>query len=59
MQAGQAAHSEWQSARGLESEDFQKEVPISYSTSISGWDVVISGRMDGLSFENGVWIVED
>ena len=59
MQAGQAAHSEWQSARGLESEDFQKEVPISYSTSISGWDVVISGRMDGLSFENGVWTVEE
>lgn len=59
MQAGQTAHSQWQNERLLESEGFQKEVPISYATVISGWEVVVSGRMDGLSFDNGVWTVEE
>lgn len=59
MQEGQAAHSQWQTHRAEQDTTFKRESSISCRLIVGGWEVVISGRMDGLSFDNGTWVVEE
>ena len=59
MRAGQVVHSRWQAARGAEDEHFQREVMLRHRLVVRGWEVTISGRVDGLSEEAGVLVVEE
>ena len=60
MQAGQRAHTQYQSERAAQDSDFQAEVSVAVSLMVRGWEVRIRGRMDGLSKSpNGRLIVEE
>jgi DNA excision repair protein ERCC-2 len=59
MAAGVEAHQSWQAARVLEDERFRREVTIRHRVVVKGWDVTISGRIDGLTEEADVWVVEE
>ncbi len=59
MRAGQQAHSRWQTAREAEDGGFQREVTLRHRLVVRGWEVTISGRVDGLSDEGGVAVVEE
>lgn len=59
LAAGVEAHQSWQTARGLEDERFQREVTIRHRLVVNGWDVTISGRIDGLTEEAERWVVEE
>lgn len=49
MRIGQEIHTSWQTLRGEEDETFRREVRISHSLLVRDWEVVIQGRIDGLS----------
>ena len=59
MAAGQAAHQTYQAHRAYEDEDFAKEVQVQHRLMIHDWEVVITGRMDGLSQEGDHYVVEE
>lgn len=49
MQAGQRAHTAYQSERAAQDSAFQAEVAIAVTFTVRGWEVRVRGRMDGLS----------
>lgn len=57
--AGAAAHTRWQSARAAEDPGYNSEVTIRHRLLVRGWDVLISGRMDGLYDEGERRVVEE
>jgi len=59
MIAGQMAHSAYQSHRGFEDPNFSKEVQVKHRLMVNDWEVVITGRMDGLSYEGDHYVVEE
>lgn len=59
MRAGQVVHTRWQAARGAEDEGFQREVMLRHRLVVRGWEVTISGRVDGLSEEGDFLVVEE
>ncbi len=59
MAAGVAAHRAYQAIRQGEDEGFEAEVQVKHSLLVDGWEVVIKGRMDGLSVEGDYWVVEE
>jgi DNA excision repair protein ERCC-2 len=59
MRAGQRVHSEYQTRRAAEDNAFRKEVVIRHALVIRGWDVLISGRIDGLTQSDGMMVVEE
>lgn len=59
MRAGQVVHTAWQAERALEDDDFEREVTIRHTLVVRGWEVTISGRIDGLSVEGGRRVVEE
>jgi DNA excision repair protein ERCC-2 len=59
LTAGVEAHQSWQAARALEDERFRREVAIRHRVVVKGWEVTISGRIDGLTEESDRWVVEE
>ena len=59
MALGQAAHKIYQSHRTDEDGDFQAEVKVELRRMVGDWEVVITGRMDGVSREGDHWVVEE
>lgn len=59
MRAGQQAHGEWQARRASEDEAYHAEVTVRHTVVVRGWEVTISGRLDGLSREGGQVVVEE
>ena len=57
--AGQQVHTAWQTEREQEDVDFEREVTIRHTLIVRGWEVTISGRVDGLSLEAGRRVVEE
>src|SRR4030095_13155604 len=55
---GEAAR-QGHSGRELEDERFQREVAIRHRVVVKGWEVTISGRIDGLTEESDRWVVEE
>ena len=59
MRAGQEAHTAWQSAQAVADEAYRAEVVIRHRVMIHGWEVLISGRLDGLTQEGHWWVAEE
>lgn len=59
MMAGAMAHRAYQSVRQEQDEDFAAEVQVKHRLLVRGWDVLITGRMDGLSQEGDHLVVEE
>ena len=59
MALGQIAHKVYQSHRLDEEEDFQSEVKVELRRMIGDWEVIITGRMDGVCREGDHWVVEE
>jgi DNA excision repair protein ERCC-2 len=59
MTAGVAAHTTYQAHRAHEDADFAGEVQVKHRMMVGGWEVVITGRMDGLSQEGDHHVVEE
>lgn len=59
MRAGQRAHVAWQRARAGEESSYAAEVAVRHTLQVSGWEVIISGRIDGLFDEGEHAVVEE
>ena len=59
MRMGQKVHTQYQTQTEKLDQSFRKEVPIHHSMLVKGWEVEISGRIDGLREEDGILIVEE
>lgn len=60
MRMGQMVHEEYQQQAITSNPNFQKEVAVQYLMMVQGWEVEISGRIDGVVVENDiVHIVEE
>jgi DNA excision repair protein ERCC-2 len=59
MKEGQRIHTQYQNAAIQEDISFQREVKISHRILVRNWEVVISGRIDGLRRENEKLVVEE
>ncbi|MCK6505266.1 hypothetical protein L6R53_18015 [Myxococcota bacterium] len=59
MRAGQQAHVAWQGARAEADAAFQREVTIRHRCIVAGWEVLVQGRVDGLSQEGEHLVVEE
>ena len=59
MRAGQQVHTAWQDERASEDAEFEREVSIKHRMVVRGWEVNISGRIDGMSQEGGRRVVEE
>jgi DNA excision repair protein ERCC-2 len=59
MAAGVAVHQTYQSHRTDVDEAFSSEVSIRHRMLILDWEVIISGRMDGLTQEGEYHVVEE
>lgn len=59
MKAGVEVHGRYQRDRALEDESFQREVTVRHRLVVRGWEVTISGRIDGLSQEGDTLVVEE
>ncbi len=56
---GQLVHRSWQAERQEEEPDYQREVTIRQVMAVRDWTCVISGRIDGVSREGGLLVVEE
>lgn len=52
-------HSDWQAERAQEDAAFEREVTVRHTLVVRGWEVTISGRIDGMSIEAGRRVVEE
>ena len=59
MAAGVAAHQAYQGHRKSIDEAFDAEVSIRHRMLVQDWEVVIRGRMDGLTQEGDHYVVEE
>ena len=59
MAAGVAAHQVYQSHRSHEDDQFASEVQVKHRMLVREWEVLITGRMDGLTQEGDYWVVEE
>ena len=59
LAAGIAAHQAYQGHRKSIDETFDAEVTIRHRMLIRDWEVVIRGRMDGLTQEGDHYVVEE
>ena len=59
MRAGQQAHVSWQAERMLEDDEFKAEVTLRHRVVVAGWEVVVSGRIDGLTREGDYVVAEE
>jgi DNA excision repair protein ERCC-2 len=59
MAAGVRVHTDWQQARAVEDAAYAKEVRIQHALVVRGWEVTLTGRMDGLTQVDGRWVVEE
>ncbi len=59
LAAGQVAHKIYQTSRREEDAAFQAEKTISYRCMVDDWEVVVTGRMDGVTREGDSWVVEE
>lgn len=59
MAAGREVHAVYQADRGGQDEAFQAEVRLRHQIGIGEWTVVLWGRVDGLTIEDGRTVVEE
>jgi len=59
MHAGTRVHTQWQQARTAEDPEYAREVRIRHRLVVRGWEVSLTGRMDGLTREGERWLVEE
>ena len=59
MAAGVAAHRTYQAVRHDQDDEFEAEVQVKHQLLVDGWEITITGRMDGLSREGEHWVVEE
>lgn len=59
MRIGQEIHTAWQDFRATEDSSFRREVRLSHSVIVRGWEVQIQGRVDGLSQGNERLLIEE
>ncbi len=59
MAAGQQLHQRWAAERGASVADFEAERTLQRRVLVRGWEVTLTGRLDGLSQEGEHWVVEE
>ena len=59
MRAGQQVHSDYQAWRSDEDEHFKSEVTVEVRLVVREWEVLIRGRVDGITQESGRLVVEE
>ncbi len=59
MRIGTEIHTQYQTNAIAENPNFQKEVTIRHVVTIAGWEVEITGRIDGVIIDNGYQRVEE
>ncbi len=59
MRAGQRAHVAWQQRQGEVVAGYASEVTVRLKLMVEGWEVTLSGRLDGLYEEGEVLVVEE
>lgn len=59
MAAGQELHQRWAAERGRIDSAFAAEYTVQRRILVRGWEVSLSGRLDGLSQEGEHWVVEE
>ena len=59
MRAGQRAHTSWQRGRAEVEPSYASEVTVRHRVRVGDWEVVISGRIDGLYEEGDYTVVEE
>ena len=59
MRAGQRAHTSWQRGRAELEPTYASEVTVRHRLTVAGWEIVISGRIDGLYEEGEHTVVEE
>jgi DNA excision repair protein ERCC-2 len=59
MQLGRQVHESFQTSRASEDHQFRAEVRLQHTLVLEGWTVQLHGRVDGLTEEDGVVIVEE
>ncbi|TNE86926.1 MAG: hypothetical protein EP330_20170 [Deltaproteobacteria bacterium] len=59
MQLGRQVHESFQSARAADDDTYKAEVRLVHQVVIGEWTVKLHGRVDGLSEEDGVLVVEE
>jgi len=59
MAAGREVHVDWQADRGQQDGTFAAEVRLRRQIAVGDWTVVLHGRVDGLSEDGGVPVVEE
>jgi DNA excision repair protein ERCC-2 len=59
MRAGQQVHTDYQAWRSDEDEHFKSEVAVEVRLVVREWEVLIRGRVDGITQESGRLVVEE
>jgi len=59
MRAGQRAHVAWQRDQSAANPAYAAEVTVRHRLSLEGWEVTVSGRVDGLYEEGEALVVEE
>ena len=59
MKEGQRIHTQYQTTALEEDSSFRREVKITHRMLLRNWEVVISGRIDGLRSEGEILVVEE
>lgn len=59
MAQGRAVHEAWAAERVAQEADFRAEVRLKRQLAVDGWTVVVHGRVDGISVEDGVRVIEE
>lgn len=59
MRAGQRAHAAWQRSQSEALPGYASEVTVRHALVLDGWEITISGRLDGLYEENETLVVEE
>jgi DNA excision repair protein ERCC-2 len=59
MQAGTRVHTRWQQAQAMEDPAYTREIRMEHRLVVRGWEVTLTGRMDGLTRQGDRWVVEE
>jgi len=59
MRIGTEIHTQYQQQALVDDPNFQKEVTVRHVVSLDGWEVEITGRIDGVIIDNGYHRVEE
>jgi len=59
LKAGREVHNAYQEFRALEDPEFRAEYSLKHQLVVEDWTIRISGRLDGMTEENGRTVIEE